>query len=124
MSTTIKVTLDDVIDVIDLRSFTSNITGPIPAKGIVCPHSFVEGACKFLGKDNPYLEDKYFFNAEGGIIYYSEDPLSSDMIQNVIPKASTSTILVDDSVPPEVIIQALGLGLNVTKLETKLVTFI
>lgn len=121
MPARVTVSLDQ--NVIDLRNPTSISTGP---RGIVHPHSFVAGACESLGKDNPYPEGVYFFtysytDGSQGLVYYSEDAYSSDMVKQTIPLPTTFVLLVDDSVPEEAIQQAIKLGLTVTKLEVKLI---
>lgn len=116
--TEIKVTLDS--DVVDLRSYTYGKECII--QRVICPHSFVAGACDFLGRVNPYPEGVYFFKDEekGVVIYYSQDSMSSDMIRKEIP--SNSKVLIDESVPNSVIDQAILIGLTVQQLDVKLVT--
>lgn len=125
MPSRVTVSLDQ--NVIELREHTSINTGLIPIKGIVHPYEFIKGACKFLGKENPYPEGVYFFpfcytDGSQGLVYYSEDAYSSDMVKETIPLPTAFVLLVDDSVPKEAIQQALSFGLTVSRLEVKLVT--
>jgi len=90
--------------------------------GIVCPHSYIHQENYPYSKDQSFPPFEYFFVEDESIHYYSVDGYSQDLLKCMVPK--DSSILIDDSISPEVIIQALRLGLTVTKLETKLVTFI